>query len=56
MTTELLTTEQLADRLKVSRITIVRWRKKGLPTKKINGYSVRFDIAEVMQWINKQNN
>jgi excisionase family DNA binding protein len=54
MTTELLTTKELADRLKVAEITINRWRKKGLPFKKINGYSVRFELSEVLEWINKQ--
>lgn len=51
---ELLTTEKLSEILKVSRITIYNWRKKGLPCIKI-GRTVRFDLEKVMEWIESKN-
>lgn len=45
-----LTTKELMDILKVSRDSIVRWRKDNMPYKKING-TVRFDLKEVLRWI-----
>jgi len=51
----LLTLRQLSDKLQVSRSTIDRWRKEGLPCTKI-GKSLRFDEKKVFGWIkrNKQ--
>lgn len=50
---ELMTTDELCEKLKVSRPTIERYRKKGMPYKKV-GRLVRFDAKEVMEWINAQ--
>jgi excisionase family DNA binding protein len=50
---EYLTTEELAEKLKVTRQSIWHWRKKGLPALKI-GRAVRFDLEAVSEWINKQ--
>lgn len=47
---ELLTTNDIAKSLNVSRQTIERWRKEGLPYKKI-GTLVRFDADEVNKWV-----
>lgn len=49
-----ITTEELAEKLKVTRQTIWLWRKNGLPHIKISR-SVRFDFEAVLEWINKQN-
>jgi excisionase family DNA binding protein len=46
----LLTLRQLSDRLQLSRTTIDRWRKEGLPCEKI-GKGLRFDEKEVAKWI-----
>lgn len=51
MENEFLTVEELSKMLKISRSTIDRWRKEGLPHIKI-GNSIRFDKAEVLQWLN----
>ena len=40
--------------LKVHINTINNFRKSGMPFKKIGG-AIRFDAAEVMVWIEKQN-
>jgi excisionase family DNA binding protein len=49
----LLTPRQICDKLQLSRTTIDRWRKEGLPCEKL-GKSLRFDEKEVATWI-KQN-
>jgi excisionase family DNA binding protein len=58
MKEEFLTTDELCEWLKITRRTIERWRKSGLPFYKI-GSSVRFKKEEVLSWIeqnkNKQN-
>jgi excisionase family DNA binding protein len=51
---ELLTTLELAEKLKVTRQCIYNWRKQGLPALKI-GRAVRFDLQAVNEWINKHN-
>ncbi|AKU43387.1 DNA-binding protein [Bacillus phage Silence] len=51
--TNMLTTDELAEKLGVSFMTIHRLRKKGLPCVKI-GRSVRFDVKDVSEWIEKQ--
>lgn len=49
----ILTTKELCDKLKFSRITIAKWRKKGMPFIKIDK-AVRFNEKEVLNWINEQ--
>lgn len=51
---ELLTVKELEQILKVSRQTILAWRKNGLPSKKI-GTRVRFNLSDVNKWIEQQN-
>lgn len=50
MKQEYLTLKELTNKLKISRSTIDRWRKEGLPFVKI-GRGVRFDEVAVMTWI-----
>ncbi len=52
MEDELLTMDELCKLLKLSRATINRWRKEGLPTKKI-GKSVRFEKDMVFKWLDE---
>lgn len=48
----LLTTKEIADKLKVAEITIHKWRaENGMPFLRI-GRSVRFDEQKVIEWIN----
>lgn len=51
---KLYTVSELSEKLSVSRQTIYRWRKDGLPYKKIFN-SVRFDLSEVEEWVNEKN-
>jgi excisionase family DNA binding protein len=50
---EYITTEELAEKLKVTRQTISNWRKEGLPFLKL-GRAVRFDLDKVKEWIEKK--
>jgi len=50
MSAELLTTEQLAKRLRVSTMTIRRWKKeRRIPYKHIGPRLIRFDPREVAE-------
>jgi hypothetical protein len=53
-----LTQDQLAQSLQVSRHQIVRWRALGLPTITLPGYKgdrcLRFDVSDVLQWLKKE--
>ena len=51
---DLITTNDLCNKIKVTRTTIERYRREGMPYKKI-GKMVRFDIDEVSTWINEKN-
>lgn len=50
MNKEYITLMELAQSLKISRATIDRWRKEGMPYYKI-GNGVRFIDSEVTEWI-----
>lgn len=50
----LLTLDELRERLKVSRATVFRLKKKGLPVVKVGG-ALRFDPAQVERWLREQN-
>lgn len=50
MNREYITLNELAKSLKISRATIDRWRKEGMPYYKI-GNGVRFIEAAVNEWI-----
>lgn len=50
MSKEYITISELARILKISRSTIDRWRKEGMPSYKI-GNGVRFIEEEVHSWI-----
>lgn len=50
MSKEYITLNELAKSLKISRATIDRWRKEGMPYYKI-GNGVRFIETEVNEWI-----
>ena len=50
MNKEYITLMELAQCLKISRATIDRWRKEGMPSYKI-GNGVRFIESEVSEWI-----
>jgi excisionase family DNA binding protein len=47
-----ITTTDLMKKLKVSRTTIDRWRKEGMPFKKFQR-SVRFVEKDVLKWLEK---
>ncbi len=52
MNKEYITLVELKQSLKISRATIDRWRKEGMPSYKI-GNGVRFIESEVFEWIEK---
>ncbi len=52
MSQEYITVAQLSANLKISRATIDRWRKEGMPSYKI-GNGVRFIEKETLAWIHK---
>lgn len=52
MSKEYITLMELAKFLKISRSTIDRWRKEGMPCYKI-GNGVRFVEPEVTEWIQR---
>lgn len=56
MDMELLTMEEMKDKFKVSIPTIYKWMKNGLPYIRIKGKVrgiVRFDVQEVMEWVDQ---
>ena len=50
MEKQLLTTIELSQVLNVSRQSIYKWRKDGMPFYKI-GKAVRFDLEEIKEWL-----
>lgn len=54
MDDELLTKDDVGKWLKISRPTIDRWRKQGMPFIK-TGKLVRFEKEKVMAWLEQNN-
>ena len=50
----LVSTQELRDRLGVSRATIYRWRLKGMPVTKV-GYNIVYDYEKVLEWVKQKN-
>jgi predicted DNA-binding transcriptional regulator AlpA len=46
-----LTAEELQQALKISRTTLYRLRKAGLPHRKISYRVIRYDLVEVLEWL-----
>lgn len=40
--------------LKVSKSTLYRWRKEGMPHKKLGHKTVRYDLEQVMEWLKEK--
>ncbi len=53
MNDEILTKQEIAQLLKVSEITIDRWRKEGLPAIKVRS-KVLFNKKDVLQWLSEK--
>jgi excisionase family DNA binding protein len=48
---ELITSEELAKRLKIQRITLYRWVKKGVPRVPVGTKQYRYDYKAVLDWL-----
>lgn len=46
----ILTIKEICEKLQLSRVTVLKLRKQGMPSMKVNR-SVRFDENEVMEWL-----
>ena len=55
MADRLITMQELCAILKVSRATIDRWRKEGLPFTKV-GVQIRFRENEALKWVEERSN
>lgn len=56
MESQYMTTKELKELLKVTELTILRWRKEGLPHERIGYNMCRYEKEKVMAWLNKRNN
>lgn len=54
LTRELITTKQLCEELDVTRQTVQRWVKRGIPYVKVGLQQNKFDIEAVMKWFEEQ--
>lgn len=49
----MLTAEELQQELNISRSTLYRLRKQGLPHVQVGYRTIRYDLVEVMNWLEK---
>jgi excisionase family DNA binding protein len=47
----MLTAEELQQQLNISRSTLYRLRKEGLPHIQVGYRTIRYDLVEVMSWL-----
>lgn len=50
----LLTEAQVGEELGVTRITLQRWRKAGMPYVALGSRLVRYNLFDVMEWLEKR--
>jgi phage terminase Nu1 subunit (DNA packaging protein) len=50
----LLTTKEIADIFKVTVQTVWRWRVAGLPHIKINSQTIRYNLDDVIEWMEEK--
>ncbi len=51
---EILTAEELAKRLKVSKAAVRRWTLDGMPCRRLGGRLVRFEFDESLTWLEQR--
>jgi excisionase family DNA binding protein len=49
----MLTAEELQQQLKISRSTLYRLRQEGLPHIQTGYRTIRYDLVEVLNWLEK---
>ena len=47
----LMTTQQLCDELGVTRTTLLRWRKAGMPYVPLGTRALRYNLHDVLEWL-----
>jgi len=50
---KLIATKELSELIGVTEVTIWRWRKEGMPFKKL-GTRIRFEYDSVIEWLEKR--
>ena len=50
----LLTEAQVCEELGVTRVTLQRWRKSGMPYVALGSRMVRYNLFDVMQWLEER--
>jgi len=48
------TENELCEVLKICKVTLWQYRKQGLPCIRLGSRIIRYDMQEVLNWINKQ--
>ena len=51
---KLLTSAQLAELLQVDRILLWKLRKRGMPYKRLGNKLIRYNLDDVMEWLEKE--
>jgi phage terminase Nu1 subunit (DNA packaging protein) len=49
-----LTTRELMETFKVSRQTILNWRKQGMPYEALSPQTFRYEFTEIMKWMRQR--
>jgi len=49
-----LTAGELMEKLNISRSTLYRWRKDGMPHEKLGHKTIRYDFDEVKEWLRQR--
>jgi excisionase family DNA binding protein len=52
---EMLTAEELAQKLKVSLPAVRRWTMDGMPCRRLGGRLVRFEFEKTLAWLERKN-
>lgn len=49
-----LTTKDLCDLYRISKTSVLFWRREGMPYKRIGPRIIRYNLEEVEEWLKKR--
>jgi excisionase family DNA binding protein len=51
---EILTADEIAKKLKVSKAAVRRWTREGVPCRRLGSRLVRFEVTAVVEWLEQR--
>lgn len=50
----LLKEKEVLDELRISRMTLWRWKQKGMPVKQLSSRITRYELDKILEWLDME--